>query len=154
MVKKKGICLKCLKSLQRIKHKDIADCKWSNCDNCNQNHHPLLCDRPRGSQAVLKASYEEDTGEEEDRNDEMDNIHFAVKDGEYFFASGEDTNDAPVEALEEGMYFRETIGVCNEEDMIQDEVSVMRFSVEEDTEPFEEVMHASVKTESAVLIES
>ena len=69
LVKKKGICLKCLKSLQRIKHKDIADCKWSNCDNFNQNHHPLLCDRPKGSQAVLKASYEEDTGEEEDRND-------------------------------------------------------------------------------------
>ena len=27
LVKKKGICSKCLKSLQRIKHKDIADCK-------------------------------------------------------------------------------------------------------------------------------
>ena len=38
--------------------------------------------------------------------------------------------------------------------MLQDEVNVMRSIMEEDTEPFEEVMHASVKTESAVSIES
>ena len=38
--------------------------------------------------------------------------------------------------------------------MRQDEINVMRFSMGKDTEPFEEVMHASVNTESAVSIES
>ena len=46
------------------------------------------------------------------------------------------------------------MGICNEEDMIQDEINVMRFSTEEDTEPFQEFMHASVKTDTAVSIES
>ena len=76
-----------------IKHKDIADCKWSNCDNCQQAHHPLLCDRPRGSQAVHKASYEEDNREEEDNHDEMDNTYFTMKDGDNFFATGEESNE-------------------------------------------------------------
>ena len=49
------------------------------------------------------------------------------------------------------MYSGEEIGLCNEEDMVQDEVNLMRFSVEEDTEPFEQVMHSSVKTESACI---
>ena len=52
------------------------------------------------------------------------------------------------------MYFGEEVGICNEEDMIQDKIIVMRFSMEEDTELFEEVMHSSVKTESAVSTES
>ena len=52
------------------------------------------------------------------------------------------------------MYFREEIGLCNEEDIIQDEVRVMRFCIEEDIEPFEEVMHLNVKTDSAVSIEN
>ena len=52
------------------------------------------------------------------------------------------------------MYLGEEVGICNEEDMIQDEINVMRFSMEEDTEPFVEVMHASIKTVSAVSIES
>ena len=69
-------------------------------------------------------------------------------------ADGNNGYNAPVEAFKEGMYFGEEIGLCNEEDMIQDEVRVMRFCVEEDIEPFEEVMHSNVKIDSAVLIES
>ena len=45
------------------------------------------------------------------------------------------------------------MGICNEEEMIQDEINVMRSSIEEDTEPCN-MMHASVRTESAVSIES
>ena len=48
LVRWKGICPNCLKSLQRIKHKEISECKWKNCDNCQQSHHPLLCDKPMG----------------------------------------------------------------------------------------------------------
>ena len=52
------------------------------------------------------------------------------------------------------MYFGEEIGLCDEEGMIQDEVRVMRFCVEEEIEPFEEVMHLNVKVDSAVANES
>ena len=38
--------------------------------------------------------------------------------------------------------------------MIQDEVRVMRFCVEEEIEPFEEVMHLNVKVDSTVSNES
>ena len=122
-----------------------------------------MCDRPRGSQAVLKASYEEDNGEEEDKHDEMDNKYFTMRDGDNFFATGEESNENQGGAdgdngynapIEEGMYLGEEVGICNEEYIIQDKINVMRFSMEEDTELFEEVMHASVKTDSAVSIES
>ena len=42
---------------------------------------------------VLKASYEEDNGEEEDKHDKMDNTYFTMKDGEKFFATGEESNE-------------------------------------------------------------
>ena len=50
-----------------------------------------------------------------------------MKDGDNFFATGEESNenqggadgdngfDAPVEALEEGLYLGEEFGICNEE---------------------------------------
>ena len=68
-VRKKDICPKSLKSMQRIKHNEISECKWKNGDNCKQAHHSLLCDKPRGSQAVMKASYETDNGDDEDQTD-------------------------------------------------------------------------------------
>ena len=76
--------------MQRIKHKDIAECKWS---NCQQAHHPLLCDKPRVSQAVLHAYYEEDNGEDEEKHDETDDTYFTMKDGDNFFATGEESNE-------------------------------------------------------------
>ena len=95
-----------------------------------------MCDRPRGSQAVLKALYEEDNGKEEDKHDEMDNTYFTMKDGENFFATGEESNENQGGADSDNGYNPPV-----EEDMIQDEVNVERFSMEEDTELFEEVMH-------------
>ena len=92
--------------------------------------------------------------------------YFLMKDGESFFTTGEDTNEnqgraernyrynGPVEALEEEMYFGEEIGLCNEEEMIQDEVRVMRFCTGEDIQPVEGVMHLNMKADSAVGNES
>ena len=114
---------------------------------------------------MLKASYEGDNGEDEDQHDKTDNLYFTMKDGDNFFTAEEESNenqegadgdngqDEPVEALEDGMYLGEEMGICNEEEMIQDEINVMRSSVEEDTEP-SNMMHESVRTESAVLIEA
>ena len=114
---------------------------------------------------MLKASYEGHNGEDKDQHDESDDSYFTMKDGYNFFTTGEESNenqggadgdngyDATVEALEEGMYLGEEMGICNEEEMIQDKINVMRSSMEEDTEPCN-MMHASVRTESAVLIEA
>ena len=85
LVKRKDICPKCLKSMQRIKHKEISECKRKNCDNCEQAHHPLLCDKSRGSQALMKASYETDNGDDEDQTDENDDSYFTMKDGDCFY---------------------------------------------------------------------
>ena len=76
LVRKKDICPKCLKSMQRIKHKEVSECKWKNCDNCQQAHPALLCDKPRGSQAVMKASYETHDGDDQDNADEDDDSYF------------------------------------------------------------------------------
>ena len=75
-----------------------------------------MCDKPRGSQAVMKASYETDNGDDEDQTDENDDSYFTMKDGDCFYTTGEESNenqggadgdngyDAPLEALEEGLY--------------------------------------------------
>ena len=88
LVRKKDICPKCLKSMQRIKHKEVSECKWKNCDNCQQAHHALLCDKPRGSQAVMKASYETHDGDDQDNADEDDDSYFTMKDRDHFIPLG------------------------------------------------------------------
>ena len=80
--------------MQRIKHKEISECKWRNCDNYQQVHHPFLCDKPRGSQAVMKASYETDNVDDEDQTDETDDSYVLHHEGwRSLFATGEESNE-------------------------------------------------------------
>ena len=103
--------------MQRIKHKEVSECKWKNCDNCQQAHHALLCDKPRGSQAIMKASYETQDGDDKDNADGDDDSYFTMKDGDHFYATGQDESnenqggadgdghryDGPTEEMENGL---------------------------------------------------
>ena len=61
--------------------------------------------------------------------------------------------DGPVEEMEDGLYLGEELGICDEEAMIQDEMNILRSCMEEDNEPCD-TMHASVRTESALMNEA
>ena len=55
--------------------------------------------------------------------------------------------------MEDGLYLGEELGICDEEAMIQDEMNILRSCMEEDNEPCD-TMHASVRTESALMNEA
>ena len=42
-VKKYSICVKSLKALSVVKHRNLGDCRAPNCKQCNGKHHTLLC---------------------------------------------------------------------------------------------------------------
>ena len=61
-VKKYGLCRKCLKSLKKVKH-GIKQCTDPDCNDCQKDHHTLICLEEKKEQKVFKS-------EEEDEDDD------------------------------------------------------------------------------------
>ena len=64
-VKKAFCCIKCLKALNKVKHKTVRDCSAPNCKKCNGLHHTMVCPNETGEQKLYKTSEEDKDDDDE-----------------------------------------------------------------------------------------
>ena len=124
-VKKSFCCIKCLKALNRVRHKSVRDCAAPNCKKCDGLHHTIVCPNETGEQKLYKTS-EDDPEDEEDQDgygedDDLFNEDLNFRFNDY----GEEQ-----ETHEDGEDFEDTKG-GEEEDKVNIDVDDVKIEKEE-----------------------
>ena len=66
-VKKAFCCIKCLKALNKVKHKTVKDCTAPSCKKCGGHHHTMVCPKETSEQKLYKTSEDDDGDDEDDK---------------------------------------------------------------------------------------